>query len=160
MTCNRGGIYHCRSYDGFKDHDDGSLLAGGIKHHAKLNSGRQINGLPDGTKFLVDLRADLLRFAREAPELRPLEHDLRRLMGEYFDVGFLDLHRITWNSPASLLETFAASEAVHEVTGWTDLKNRLDPDRRFFAFFHPCMPDEPLIFVQVEPSDEAIERFS
>lgn len=113
----------------------------------------EMNGLQEGTKFLVDLRADLLRFAREAPELVPLERDLCRLLADFFDVGFLDLHRITWDSPASLLETFAESEAVHTVTDWTDLKNRLEPDRRFFAFFHPRMPAEPLIFVQVALAD-------
>jgi malonyl-CoA decarboxylase len=109
----------------------------------------QFNTLSDGVKFLVDLRADLLGFSRERPDLRLLEQDLRQLLASWFDVGFLELQRVTWDSPASLLEKIAGSEAVHAVSGWNDLKNRLDPDRRFFAFFHPRMPAEPLIFVQV-----------
>jgi malonyl-CoA decarboxylase len=110
---------------------------------------RQFNGLPEGTRFLVDLRADLARFAKYEPTLVPLERDLKLLLKSWFDVGFLDLRRITWDSPASLLERLARSEAVHAVNGWADLKNRLDADRRFFAFFHPRMPDDPLIFVEV-----------
>jgi malonyl-CoA decarboxylase len=109
----------------------------------------RFNTLPDGVKLLVDLRADVLAFAREHPELRPLERDLKQLLASWFDVGFLELQRVTWDSPASLLEKLSRSEAVHAVTGWDDLKNRLEPDRRFFAFFHPRMPGEPLIFVQV-----------
>ncbi len=109
----------------------------------------QFNTLPDGVKFLVDLRADLLAFVGGRPDLRPLERDLRQLLASWFDVGFLELRKVTWDSPASLLEKLARSEAVHAVNGWDDLKNRLDPDRRFFAFFHPRMPAEPLIFLQV-----------
>jgi malonyl-CoA decarboxylase len=109
----------------------------------------QFNTLPDGVKFLVDLRADLLSFADDRPELERLEKDLKQLLTSWFDVGFLELQRVTWDSPASLLEKLARSEAVHTVSGWDDLKNRLDPDRRFFAFFHPRMPAEPLIFLQV-----------
>lgn len=110
---------------------------------------RQFNALPDGTKFLVDLRADLVGFAREDAALAALERDLKRLLAGWFDIGFLDLRRITWDSPASLLEKLSRYEAVHEVRDWADLKNRLDSDRRCFAFFHPRMPDEPIIFVEV-----------
>jgi malonyl-CoA decarboxylase len=110
---------------------------------------RQFNALPQGTKFLVDLRADLLRFARSDEALVPLEQDLKGLLSSWFDIGFLELRRITWDSPASLLEKLARSEAVHAVTSWDDLKDRLDTDRRLLAFFHPQMPDEPLIFVEV-----------
>jgi malonyl-CoA decarboxylase len=109
----------------------------------------QLSTLPDGVKFLVDLRADLLGSVADRPELGQLELDLRQLLASWFDVGFLELQRVTWDSPASLLEKLARSEAVHAVSGWDDLKNRLDPDRRFFAFFHPRMPGEPLVFVQV-----------
>lgn len=109
----------------------------------------QFNALPNGTKFLVDLRAELIQLAREHPELAPVEADLRRLLASWFDVGFLELRTITWNAPAALLEKLIAYEAVHEIRGWDDLKNRLDSDRRCFAFFHPRMPDEPLIFVEV-----------
>lgn len=108
----------------------------------------QFNALPEGVKFLVDLRSDLIGFA-DTPALKSLDSDLRQLLTSWFDVGFLELRRITWNSPASLLEKLIAYEAVHEIRSWDDLKNRLAADRRLFAFFHPRMPDEPLIFVQV-----------
>jgi malonyl-CoA decarboxylase len=109
----------------------------------------QFTGLPDGVKFLVDLRADLLEFARSHPELDVLERELSGLLALWFDVGFLELQRITWDSPASLLERLIAYEAVHEIRSWEDLRNRLDSDRRCYAFFHPRMPREPLIFVEV-----------
>jgi malonyl-CoA decarboxylase len=110
---------------------------------------RQFNALPEGVKFLVDRRAELIDIAGKDPALRGLADDLRELLANWFDIGFLELRRITWDSPAALLEKLMAYEAVHEIRGWTDLKNRLDADRRCFAFFHPRMPDEPLIFVEV-----------
>ncbi len=110
---------------------------------------RQFNTLADGVKFLVDLRYDLMRFAREDEALSGLEKDLKRLLASWFDVGFLELRRIDWNAPASLLEKLIDYEAVHAIQSWQDLKNRLDSDRRCYAFFHPSMPDEPLIFVEV-----------
>ncbi len=109
----------------------------------------QFNALPEGVKFLVDLRADLIPLRDKNPAFRALDDDLRQLLTTWFDVGFLDLQRITWNQPAALLEKLIAYEAVHEIRSWDDLKNRLDSDRRCFAFFHPRMPDEPLIFVEV-----------
>ncbi|MCW5731741.1 MAG: malonyl-CoA decarboxylase family protein [Alphaproteobacteria bacterium] len=110
---------------------------------------RQFNALPQGIKFLVDLRAELLHFQRQDPALQILDDDLLRLLAGWFDIGFLDLREIGWNAPASLLEKLIAYEAVHRIQSWDDLKNRLDSDRRCFAFFHPRMPDEPLIFVEV-----------
>jgi len=110
---------------------------------------RQFNALPEGVKFLVDRRAELIDLGRRDPLLAGLEDDLKRLLANWFDIGFLELKRITWESPAALLEKLMVYEAVHEIRGWTDLKNRLDADRRCFAFFHPRMPDEPLIFVEV-----------
>ena len=110
---------------------------------------RQFNALPEGVKFLVDRRAELIAIANGGPVLRGLADDLRELLANWFDIGFLQLQRITWDAPASLLEKLMAYEAVHEIRGWTDLKNRLEADRRCFAFFHPRMPDEPLIFVEV-----------
>lgn len=109
----------------------------------------QFNALPDGTKFLVDLRADLLRVGTGNPHLSQLEADLRDLLTTWFDVGFLDLQKITWHSSAALLEKLIAYEAVHEIRGWNDLRDRLDSDRRCFALFHPRMPEEPLAFVEV-----------
>src|SRR5438874_1165210 len=110
---------------------------------------RQFNALPEGVKFLVDRRAELIAINGDNPALRGLADDLRDLLANWFDIGFLELRRIGWDSPAALLEKLMAYEAVHEIRGWTDLKNRLEPDRRCFAFFHPRMPDEPLIFVEV-----------
>lgn len=110
---------------------------------------RQFNSLPAGIKFLVDLRADLLRFRETDHALARLERDLHELLASWFDIGFLTLQRITWDAPASLLERLAGYEAVHEVRNWRDLKNRLDTDRRCYAFFHPLMPDEPLIFIEI-----------
>ncbi len=109
----------------------------------------QFNGLPEGVKFLVDMRADLLDLRRKDPALAALNTDLRDLLVSWFDVGFLDLRRITWEAPAALLEKLIDYEAVHRIESWEDLKNRLDSDRRCFAFFHPSMPHEPLIFVEV-----------
>jgi malonyl-CoA decarboxylase len=110
---------------------------------------QQFNALPEGVKFLVDRRAELIDLGRRDPLLHGLEEDLKRLLAAWFDIGFLELKRITWESPAALLEKLMVYEAVHEIRGWTDLKNRLDADRRCFAYFHPRMPDEPLIFVEV-----------
>jgi malonyl-CoA decarboxylase len=109
----------------------------------------QFTSIPNGMKFLVDLRADLLRIAGEDAALGALESDFRALLANFFDVGFLELRRIDWNSPAALLEKLVGYEAVHRIRTWRDLKNRLDSDRRCYAFFHPRMPDEPLIFVEV-----------
>ena len=109
----------------------------------------QFNELPQGVKFLVDMRAELLRLRREHPKLVPLEADLKRLLSAWFDVGLLQMEEINWRSSAELLEKLIAYEAVHAIQGWNDLKNRLDSDRRCFAFFHLNMPEEPLIFVEV-----------
>ena len=109
----------------------------------------QFNGLPEGVKFLVDMRAELLALKKAEPALAGLEGDLKGLLTSWFDVGFLELRQIDWRAPAALLEKLFAYEAVHEIQGWDDLKNRLASDRRCFAFFHPRMPDEPLIFVWV-----------
>ncbi len=109
----------------------------------------QFTTIPDGMKFLVDLRATLLDLARGDPHLAALESDMRSLLASWFDVGFLELQRIDWNSPAVLLERLVGYEAVHEIRSWSDLKNRLDSDRRCYALFHHRMPNEPLIFVEV-----------
>jgi malonyl-CoA decarboxylase len=110
---------------------------------------REFVGVPQGVKFVVDLRAELLALGKTDASARMLSEDLRPLLGGWFDVGFLDLVRIDWRASAALLEKLVAYEAVHAIRSWRDLKNRLDSDRRCFAFFHPRMPDEPLIFVEV-----------
>ena len=109
----------------------------------------QFSSLPAGMKFLVDLRAELLVAARDDARLKPLDGDLRGLLESWFDVGFLDVRRITWESPAALLEKLIDYEAVHEIRSWNDLKHRLESDRRLYGLFHPRMPDEPLAFVEV-----------
>lgn len=110
---------------------------------------KRLNSLPDGFKFLVELRADLLSVLAETPSLAKLDRDLRGLFEGWFDVGLLTFERITWDSPAALLERLVAYEAVHEIRSWEDLKNRLGIDRRCYAFFHPKIPADPLIFVEV-----------
>ncbi|HTO46975.1 MAG TPA: malonyl-CoA decarboxylase [Burkholderiales bacterium] len=110
---------------------------------------KQFNLLPEGVKFLVDVRADVLRYLADAPQLEVLDEELSSLFASWFDIGNLELRRISWSSPAALLEKLIAYEAVHEIRSWTDLRNRLDSDRRCYAFFHPRMPDEPLIFVEI-----------
>ncbi len=110
---------------------------------------RQFNDMPDGLKFLLDLRADVLSRLADLPGLAVLDQELQARLASWFDVGFLDLQRITWDSPAALLEKLIDYEAVHQIRSWTDLKNRLDSDRRCYGFFHPRMPREPLIFVEV-----------
>jgi malonyl-CoA decarboxylase len=109
----------------------------------------QFNALPEGVKFLVDMRAELMALAKHDPALAALELDLKDLLAGWFDIGFLEVKRITWDSPASLLEKLTGYEAVHAIRSWKDLKNRLEADRRCFGYFHPRMPDEPLIFVEV-----------
>ena len=110
----------------------------------------RFNALPQGVKFLVDLRRELIPLAKKDPELASLDDDLEALLTAWFDPDFLELHRISWDTASgALLEKFMAYEAVHPVENWTDLKDRLDYDRRFFAFFHPRMPGEPLIFLEV-----------
>lgn len=125
---------------------------------ARLRILTQFNAIPQGVKFLVDLRADLLRYLDNDPQLAALDRELEARLGAWFDVGFLELQRITWNSPAALLEKLIKYEAVHEIRSWTDLKNRLDSDRRLYAFFHPRMPLEPLIFVEVALTDHLADN--
>jgi malonyl-CoA decarboxylase len=113
----------------------------------------QFNALPQGVRFLVDLRVDLLRLLKDDPELASLDRELEYSLSTWFDAEFLELRRIIWNSPAALLEKLIQYEAVHAIHSWTDLKNRLDSDRRCYGFFHPRMPDDPLIFVEVALTD-------
>ncbi len=105
---------------------------------------------PEGMRFLVDLRAELLPFLKSDKRLIALDAELEHLFSTWFDVAFLELRRIDWDSPASLIEKLIRYEAVHDIKSWTDVKNRLDDsDRRCYGFFHPRLPNEPLIFVEV-----------
>ena len=115
---------------------------------------------PDGMRFLVDLRAELLPHLKSEKRLLALDAELETLFSTWFDVGFLELRRISWDSPASLIERLIKYEAVHDIKGWADLKNRLDSDRRCYGFFHPRMPDEPLIFVEVALMDEIADSIT
>jgi malonyl-CoA decarboxylase len=109
---------------------------------------------PEGMRFLVDLRAELLPHLKGDKRLLPLDAELETLFSTWFDVAFLELRRLSWDSPASLLEKLIKYEAVHDIRSWSDLKNRLDSDRRCYGFFHPKLDGEPLIFVEVALTDE------
>lgn len=115
---------------------------------------RRLNMVPHGTAELVRMRGQLLTAVPKRPAVRALDSDLRHLLTAWFNRGFLVIDRIDWSSPANVLERIIAYEAVHEIHGWNDLRARLAEDRRCFAFFHPAMPDDPLIFVQVALTDE------
>jgi malonyl-CoA decarboxylase len=109
---------------------------------------RRLNLAPGATAEIVKMRSDLL--ATGDPSLGALDSDLRHLLASWFNRGFLMLRRIDWHTPATILDKIIAYEAVHEIQGWDDLRRRLDPnDRSCFAFFHPSLVDEPLIFVEV-----------
>ncbi len=110
---------------------------------------RRINMGQGGTAALVEMRREILPLLRQHPELKPLDSDLRHLLGSWFNRGFLELRRIDWDSSAAVLEKLINYEAVHEIKGWPDLQRRLQRDRRCFGFFHPALPGEPLIFVEV-----------
>ena len=110
---------------------------------------RRLNGAPGGTAAIVRLRRTLLERLGRQPQLQVVEADLLHLLSSWFNPGFLEMRKVDWNSPAQLLEQIIHHEAVHQIDGWDDLRRRLQPDRRCFAFFHPQLPDEPLIFVEV-----------
>ncbi len=112
---------------------------------------------PGDLRFVVDLRAALLRFLdkrADANDLVALDEDLRAFLASRVELGLLELRRLTWADSAALLERLARSEAVHAVRGWFDMKDRLDDDRRIYAFFHPGLPNAPLLFTEVALTDE------
>src|SRR5712691_3274991 len=110
---------------------------------------RLLNMGPDGTASIVSMREDLLGMLVDHPHLKAVNADLLHLLQSWFNRGFLQLERISWKTPAYILEKLIAYESVHEIRGWDDLQRRLADDRRCFAFFHPALPDEPLAFVEV-----------
>ena len=111
---------------------------------------RRLNRAPGGTGELVAMRADLLKVLKSNRDLGALDRDIVHLLSSWFNRGFLVLRRIDWSSPANILEKIIRYEAVHEIRDWDDLRRRIDPaDRRCYAFFHPTLVDEPLIFVEV-----------
>ncbi len=111
---------------------------------------RRLNRAPGGTSDLVAMRADLLNVMKGHKDLAALDRDVVHLLSSWFNRGFLVLRRIDWSTPANILEQIIRYEAVHEIRDWDDLRRRIDPaDRRCYAFFHPALVDEPLIFVEV-----------
>ena len=110
---------------------------------------RRLNRAGHGTAAVVQMRRDLLQILDKKPELAAVDFDMRHLLSSWFNPGFLKMHRVDWKSPAEVLEKLIQHEAVHAIDGWDDLRRRLQPDRRCFAFFHPQLPSEPLIFVEV-----------
>ena len=140
--------------------------ANGIALHVAAESRRQellrrLNLAPGGTEQLVRMREDVLGAAVVHPELEPVDADFQHLFASWFNRGFLELKRIDWNMPALVLERIIRYEAVHEITSWDDLRRRIDPeDRRCFAFFHPRLPGEPLIFVEVALAREMPEAIA
>lgn len=110
---------------------------------------RRINAAPGGLKTLIRMREVLRKSLRQQPELAPIDQDFVHLFTSWFNKGFLKLERIDWETPAAVLEKLIQYESVHEIQGWDDLRRRLAEDRLCFAYFHPVMPDEPLIFVEV-----------
>ncbi len=110
---------------------------------------RRWNMAPGGTATLVAMRRRLLQTLDAHPDRAGLDADLAHLFRSWFNRGFLVLQRIDWRTPAVVLERLIEYEAVHEIQGWRDLRRRLQADRRCYAFFHPALPDEPLIFIEV-----------
>jgi len=110
---------------------------------------RRINRAPGGTQAIVEMRKSLLPMLKEHDAWRSIDADMHHLLSSWFNPGFLELQQITWESPAEILEKIIQHESVHAIDGWDDLRRRLQPDRRCFAFFHHQLPKEPLIFVEV-----------
>lgn len=137
-----------RSYADNPDDDTYRALANAIEA-PRQELFRRLNMAPGGTTAIVGMRQLVLARLREHPELKPFEHDLKHLLASWFNRGFLQFEQIDWRTPAVILEKLIAYEAVHEIQGWDDLRRRLADDRRCFGFFHPALPDEPLIFVEV-----------
>ncbi len=116
---------------------------------------RRLNFAPSGTASLLRMREDLMQFLPQHPELEDVDADFEHLFHSWFNRGFLQLRPIDWHTPAVILEKIIRYEAVHEISGWSDLRRRLDPpDRKCFAFFHPTLTDDPLIFVEVALTDD------
>jgi len=115
---------------------------------------RRLNLAPGGTSALVAMRDDLLDAMVHRDDLSAVDQDFVHLFTSWFNRGFLVLRRIDWSTPAVILEKIIRYEAVHQIHDWDDLRRRIDPpDRRCYAFFHPALVDEPLIFVEVAFTD-------
>ena len=130
-----------------RDVDDYLTLSKAIEP-ARQKLFRRINIAPNGIDAIVAMRADLLKILEAQPHLKAVDADLRHLLTSWFNRGFLQLQRIDWHTSATILEKLISYESVHEIQSWADLRRRLASDRRCFAFFHPALPEEPLIFME------------
>jgi len=110
---------------------------------------RRLNTVAGGTAVLLEMRRRVLKQLVERPHWVGIDADLAHLFNSWFNRGFLVLQRIDWRTSAIVLEKLIKYEAVHEIQGWPDLRRRLQADRRCYAFFHPVLPDEPVIFIEV-----------
>lgn len=151
-----------KAVEAWRRHPDGLTLArlreAAEPHRQELF--RRINMAPGGTRNIVAMRAELLRHLPAHPELGEVDEDLRHLLSSWFNPGFLSLVRIDWNSPASLLEKIKQYEKVHRIPALESLKRRLAEDRRCYAYFHPALPDEPLIFVEIALTKGMADRIA
>lgn len=120
---------------------------------ARLELLRTLNTAPGGTMALISMREDLLKLSSDVPAFAVIDEDLLHLFRSWFNRGFLELRRIDWQTPALILEKLIQYESVHEIKGWPDLRRRLESDRGCFGFFHPAIPDVPLIFVEAALTD-------
>lgn len=152
-----------RAIDGYRtDPTPGTLL----ELHAAAEPRRQelirrLNLAPGGTAALVAMREALLKLTKEEPEFGVVDADFAHLLGSWFNRGFLMLRPISWSTPAHILEKIIRYEAVHSIDSWDELRRRLAPeDRRCFAFFHPQLPDDPLIFVEVALTKDVPARIA
>ena len=131
-----------------KPEDERAVLVAAEPQRQRLL--RRINLAPGNTAKLVAMRADLLQLLKDRPDLAEVDADFAHLFGSWFNRGFLVMRRIDWSTSAIILERIIRYEQVHAINGWDDLRRRIDPiDRRCYAFFHPALVDEPLIFVEV-----------
>ncbi len=138
----------------FKKWNENGMSSGRCIHFASepksIELIRRLNGVKGATNQIVEMRNDLLGFLKKDPNLKPLDDDFKHLLNSWFNRGFLELKSINWSTSAEILERIIKYEAVHEIQGWDDLRRSvIEPDRRLYAYFHPAMVDEPLIFVEV-----------
>ncbi len=151
---------HYEATQGNEDHGQAELRLRQALESPRYRLLQRFAAFPQGMRFLVDLRAEILPMLRTEKWLVPIDAELEILFSSWFDVAFLELRRISWDSPASLVEKLIKYEAVHAIRSWADVKNRLDSDRRCYGFFHSRMPDEPLIFVEVALLDQMADNMA
>ncbi len=140
-----------RAAEAYRNEPDAAALAQlqSVVEPLRQELFRRLNTASEGTATLVAMRRELLARLEAHPAWAVIDADLLHLFRSWFNRGFLRLERIDWRTPANVLEKLIEYEAVHEIKGWDDLRRRLQSDRRCFAFFHPALPDEPLIFIEV-----------